>query len=292
MTAVASLALDDPALVRLITERTRAAGSSFYWGMRLLEPRRRLAMYAVYAFCREVDDIADGDAPGCSSPAEKLAALDRWRAEIDAVYAGRPTQPLGRALIGPVGDFALAREDFVAVIDGCAMDAELRMRRPSLAVLDLYCDRVACAVGRLSVRIFGESGPHGLAVAAALGRALQLTNILRDLREDAGLGRLYLPDELLTKHGIDGDLPDTVIANPALTRVAADIGARARQHFDEADRAMARCSRRAMRPARLMQAMYRDLLDRMEADGWRTIDTRVRVPSAAKLWYVIRYGII
>ena len=215
MTAVASLALDDPALVRLITERTRAAGVRSIGACACSSPAG-WPCTPIYAFCREVDDIADGDAPGCSSPAEKLAALDRWRAEIDAVYAGRPTQPLGRALIGPVGDFALPREDFVAVIDGCAMDAELRMRRPSLAVLDLYCDRVACAVGRLSVRIFGEFRTPWPGGGAALGRALQLTNILRDLREDAGLGRLYLPDELLTKHGIDGDLPDTVDRQPRL----------------------------------------------------------------------------
>jgi phytoene synthase len=286
MTAAAA-ALDDPALVRLITERTRAAGSSFYWGMRLLEPRRRLAMFAVYAFCREVDDIADGGL----RPADKVVGLDRWRGEIDAVYAGTPSQPLGRALVGPVADFALAREDFLAVIDGCAMDGGGQMLRPSRETLDLYCDRVACAVGRLSVRVFGETGPNGMLVAAALGRALQLTNILRDLREDAGLGRLYLPDELLTAHGIAGREPNAVLAHAALPKVCAELGAQARRHFDAADRAMRRSPRRAMRPARLMEAMYRDLLDRMAADLW-PIDARVRVPSAVKLWYVLRYGLI
>ena len=281
-------ALDDPALIQLITERTRAAGSSFYWGMRLLEPRRRLAMYAVYAFCREVDDIADEPA----RPEEKISGLDRWRGEIDAIYAGRPTEPLGRALVGPVAEFSLAREDFMAVIDGCAMDARAETLRPDAATLDLYCDRVACAVGRLSVRVFGEPGPIGLTVAAALGRALQLTNILRDLREDADLGRLYLPDELLTAHGIAGRDPNAVLAHPALPAVCAELGAQARRYFDEADRAMKQSSRRAMRPARLMEAMYRNLLDRMAAADWRTVDTRVRVPSALKLWYVLRHGLV
>jgi len=280
-------AFDDPALVRLVTQRTRAAGSSFYWGMRLLSRPRRLAMYAVYAFCRDVDDIADEPA----APDDKTAGLDAWRAEIVEVYEGQPTRQLGRALVGPVKMFALAREDFLAVIDGCAMDGGGSMLRPSLAMLYLYCDRVACAVGRLSVSIFGEPSADGIAVAAALGRALQLTNILRDLRADAGIGRLYLPDELLAKHGIDGSDPETVLAHPALPSVCAELGGLAKRHFDEADRAMARCSRRAMRPARLMEAMYCGLLRRMEAKDWHIVDARVRVPSALKLWYVLRHGI-
>lgn len=285
---VTSVGLDDPALAQLVTERTRAAGSSFYWGMRLLGPRRRLGMYAVYAFCREVDDIADGDA----APADKLGGLDRWREEIEAVYAGHAAMPLGRALVAPVAEFGLARDDFLAVIDGCAMDARQEMRRPSEAILDLYCDRVACAVGRLSVAVFGAPGPKGVAVAAALGRALQLTNILRDLREDAELGRLYLPGELLAAHGIESSDPDTVLGDPALSAVCATLGRRARDHFDAADRAMDACPRLAMRPARLMEAMYRDLLDRMERARWQVTDARARVPSALKLWYVLRHGLI
>lgn len=274
--------------VQLVEARVRAAGSSFYWGMRLLEPERRQAMYAVYAFAREVDDIADG----AGAPESKLAGLDAWRAEIDGAMRGQAHLAVGRALIGPIAQFALAREDFVAIVDGCAMDARGEMRRPPAATLDLYCDRVACAVGRLSVRIFGEPGPNGIAVAASLGRALQLTNILRDLREDAALGRLYLPDELLRAHGIAGDEPDTVLAHPNLAGACAELGAQARAHFDNAGAAMARCSRRAMRPAALMGAMYRGLLDRMEAENFRIDGVPPRVPPAVKLWYVIRHGFV
>jgi len=288
MTALTAVARDDAALEGMITERVRAAGSSFYWGMRLLEPRRRMAMYTVYAFCREVDDIADGD----TSPESKIEGLDGWRRAIDAIYGGAATDSLPRALMGPVAEFGLAREDFIAVIDGCAMDARGETRRPSEANLDLYCDRVACAVGRLSVRIFGEASDRGIAVAVALGRALQLTNILRDLREDAGLGRLYLPDELLAAHGIAGRDPDQVLAQSALPSVCAALGARARKHFNDADAAMALCSRHAMRPARLMEAMYRGLLDRMEARDWHIIDARLKVPAPVKLWYVMRHGLL
>jgi phytoene synthase len=272
----------------LVTQRARASGSSFYWGMRLLDPPRRHAMFAVYAFCREVDDIADGNDP----PDIKITSLDRWRIEIDGVYSAKPHDPLARALVGPVAEYGLARDDFMAVIDGCAMDARAETLRPSEANLDLYCDRVACAVGRLSVRIFGEPTPNGVAVAASLGRALQLTNILRDLREDTTLNRLYLPDELLTAHGIDSRDPAAVLAHPNLPKVCEEIGRRARQYFDAADAAMEECSRRAMRPARLMEAMYRGLLDRMEAQNWILVDTRVRVPSGIKLWYVLRHGLV
>lgn len=279
---------DDAALLELVTRRVRSAGSSFYWGMRMLDPPRRHAMYAVYAFCREVDDIADGDA----TPDAKVTGLDRWRVEIDSVYAGKPHDPLARALLGPVAEYGLARDDFMAVIDGCAMDGAGIMVRPTMATLDLYCDRVACAVGRLSVRIFGESSAHGLAVAASLGRALQLTNILRDLREDAALGRLYLPDEILSRYDIKSNDPDSVLRDELLPQVCRDIGSTARRHFDAADAAMEECSRRAMRPARLMEAMYRGLLDRMEAQAWVVVESRVRVPSTIKLWYVLRHGLV
>ncbi len=282
----AEWALDDPALARLVTERVRRSRSSFYWGMRMLERRRRLAMYAIYAFCREVDDIADGD----GAPAQRLAGLDVWRRHIEALYSGRAGEEITRALAGPVGEYALDRADFLAVIDGCAMDARGEMVRPSESRLDLYCDRVACAVGRLSVRVFGEAGPAGLDLANTLGRALQLTNILRDLREDADMGRLYLPDELLARHGIAVREPTAVLAHPSLGAACAELAGRARTQFAAASTAMARCSRRAMRPAALMAVTYRDLLGRCERGEGAGIE-RVRVPPSRKLWYLLRHGI-
>ena len=149
--------------------------------MRLLPRDRRHGMYAVYAFCREVDDIADGDRP----VAHKLAALAAWRDEIEALYAGRPRHLVARALHEPVRRYRLRREDFLAVVDGMEMDARDDIRAPDLATLDLYCARVASAVGHLSVHIFGDPSEMAHRVADSLGRALQLTNILRDLDEDA-----------------------------------------------------------------------------------------------------------
>jgi squalene synthase HpnD len=271
-----------------VRARVEAAGSSFYWAMRLLPRPRREAMYAIYAFCREVDDIADDEAPA----AEKRAKLDDWRREIDALYAGRPRHLVSRALLGPVADYDLQRRDFLAVIDGMAMDADADIRAPSLAELDLYCDRVASAVGRLSVRIFGDYKPPADRVADALGRALQLTNILRDLAEDGARGRLYLPKELLERHGIAGDDPLGVLAHSALPAVCRDLAAIAERHYAEAAAAMAACPRRAMRPAALMRAVYEATLHRLIAAGWRDLDAPARLPKARKLWLVLRHGLL
>jgi len=267
----------------------RQSGSSFYWAMRLMGAARRQAMYAIYAFCREIDDIADGDDP----PDERLRRLEQWRGQIEALFGGgTPSEPLAAALAAPVSAFDLQKPDFLAVIDGCAMDAREEMVRPSAAVLDLYCDRVACAVGRLSVRVFGCSSARALEVADHLGRALQLTNILRDVGEDAARGRLYLPDELLTKHGIRSTDPRKVVADPALAFVCHDLAGTARGQFAAAAAALAGCPRRPMRPAVLMMALYRGLLDRLEAGEWRSFDHRLRLPLAVKLWYALRHGVL
>ncbi len=279
---------DDVALRESIRQRVESAGTSFYWAMRLLPQDRRNGMYAVYAFCREVDDIADDT----SSPEHKKAALAAWHAEIDALYAGHPGQLVACALRDPVTRYRLRREDFHTVIDGMEMDAAQNIRAPDLATLDLYCARVASAVGHLSVHIFGDPSAAAHAVADALGRALQLTNILRDLDEDAQRGRLYLPREMLDRHGIREAAPSEVLRHPALPSVCRDLAAIAERHFAEADRAMADCSRRAMRPASVMAAFYRAMLDALLRSGWRDPTRRVSLSNAQKLWLVLRHGVL
>src|SRR5205823_15105839 len=176
----------------------------------------REAMYEIYGFCRAVDDIADGDGPRSG----RHEQLQRWRQDIDDIYDGRAPARLA-GLAGAVSRFDLRREDFVAVIDGMAMAFEQDIRAPDLATLDLYCDRVASAVGRLSVRVFGMDPIPGEALAHHLGRALQLTNILRDLDEDASIGRLYLPAQVLLRTGITATEPASALASPALGNVCA-----------------------------------------------------------------------
>jgi presqualene diphosphate synthase len=206
------------------------ARTSFYWAMRLLPAEKRQAMFAVYAFCRVVDDIADGDLP----PATKLQQLQGWREEIDRLYAGKARHPIARALVEPVRHYDLAREDFLAIIDGMEMDGHAPLVAPSMAELELYCARVAGAVGLLSVRIFGAPREGGIALARALGEAVQLTNILRDLDEDAGLGRLYLPRELLEKHGVPTNSPAAALRHPQLPPVCDELAGVAQRRFDEA----------------------------------------------------------
>ncbi|HEV2189730.1 MAG TPA: presqualene diphosphate synthase HpnD [Stellaceae bacterium] len=278
---------DDPALRETIRRRVEAAGTSFYWAMRLLPKERRDGMYAVYAFCREVDDIAD-DWP----VAERAKGLADWRDEIEAIYAGNPRHLIARALVAPVERFQLRKDDFHDIVAGMEMDAEQDIRAPDLATLDLYCARVAGAVGHLSVHVFGDPSPAAHRVADSLGRALQLTNILRDLDEDAQRGRLYLPLEILDRHGIRDRDPARVLRHPALPAVCRDLAGIALGHFDAAEAAMAECSRRAMRPAATMGAFYRAMLEAMLRDGWRNPATRVSLSKGRKLWLVLRHALI
>jgi squalene synthase HpnD len=280
--------LGDPALLETIRRRVEAAGTSFYWAMRLLPHHRRNGMYAVYAFCREVDDIADGERP----VQHKLAALAAWREEIDGLYAGHPRHLITRALSEPVLRYHLRRRDFHAVIDGMEMDARDAICAPDLATLDLYCARVACAVGHLSIHVFGDESDGAHAVAESLGRALQLTNILRDLDEDARRGRLYLPHEILDRHGIRSTDPVAVLQHPALPAVCREVAAIAEEHFEESMRMMARCARRAMRPAAVMAAFYHATLAALLHSEWRDPAARVSLSASRKLWLVLRHGLI
>jgi presqualene diphosphate synthase len=271
-----------------IRARVAAAGTSFYWAMRLLPEARREAMFAVYAFCREVDDIADSD----EAPAAKRAGLAQWRSEIDAIYAGRPRHPLARVLVEVAERYKLRREDFLAIIDGMEMDAAADIRAPALAELDLYCDRVASAVGRLSVRIFGTDALAADRVAASLGRALQLTNILRDLAEDAERGRLYLPREFLAAAGIAETEPQRVLQHAHLSEACEPLVDLAEQHFRAAATAMRECPRRAMRPAAVMGAVYHAILTRLRRRGWREPGREVKLPAPLKLWLAFRHGLL
>jgi presqualene diphosphate synthase len=262
--------LADP--VENVTAIVKRSGTSFYWAMRLLPPHKRQAMYAVYAFCREVDDIADG----LDAPAQKLRALDEWQAEIDRLYAGSPTHSIARALAEPVSSFALAKVDFEAILAGMRMDAVERLRIADSAELALYCDRVACAVGRLSCMIFGVPAAEGSKLATALGEALQLTNILRDIQEDALRDRIYLPADLLREHGIGEIDPDTFATRPELAKICPVIADRAESRFEEADRIMRGCVRSAIRPAAVMKAVYYDVLRALQARGWARLTEPVR----------------
>jgi presqualene diphosphate synthase len=264
----------------------RAAGSSFYTAMRIMPRAQREAMFEIYSFCRAVDDIADNPGPRDA----RIVQLKRWRQDIDAIYAGQ-TPPHLKGLGKIVREFDLQREDFIAVIDGMEMDVVATVRAPDAATLDLYCDRVASAVGRLSVRVFGMGREDGIALAHHLGRALQLTNILRDVDEDAEIGRLYLPKEALLGAGITGDDPKTVLASPQISKACAVVVAQAQEHFRQADIIMARNPRAVVKTPRIMGSAYHMILERLIARGFAAPRAPVKLSKARLLFVVLRHMI-
>lgn len=286
---MASVAMSDLDYVETVVRRS---GTSFYWAMRLLPPEKRNAMFAVYAFCREVDDIADE--PG--EQISKQQALAAWRNAVERLYQGVADLPITAALLQPVARFSLRMEDFLAVIDGMETDAGPRVRIRDMAELSLYCDRVACAVGRLSVRIFGVPQPLGDRLAAAQGQALQLTNILRDIQEDAERDRLYLPAELLSEDGtgacdFEGHA-EAMLRHASVAHVCEQLASQAGHCFDEARALAAACERRQVRPAVIMMEVYRRTFRRLVARGWERWAEPVRVPASEKLWVALRYGVM
>jgi phytoene synthase len=268
-------------------ESPAATRSSFYAAMRVLPRPQREAMYHVYAFCRAVDDVADNG----GEREKKLAELARYEADVEQLYATGEVSERTSNLVAPVAQYGLLKADFLAVIDGMEMDVVRDIQAPSRQELDLYCDRVASAVGRLSVRIFGMDEAQGVELSHHLGRALQLTNILRDLDEDAGMGRLYLPEEALLEGGITDTNIEAILNHTSLDRVCRTIAQKTRNYYDRSEAIMATCPRRAARSPRMMATVYRGILEKLIARGWHAPRPDVRKSKRYVLWAVLRDGI-
>ena len=231
-----------------------ARKSNFYWAMRLMPRAKRSAMFAVYGWCRLVDDIADADLPAD----ERRAGLDAARRDLDRIFAADDGSGLARA----IRDHRLDRAWFDMVLDGLDTDIAAPLAAPDMTDLDLYCHRVAGAPGRMAIAIFGCTEPEAADFAFAAGTALQLTNILRDVREDAERGRLYLPREALAAAGIAADDPSAVLADPRLAVAKTWLSDRARHHYDVAEVLAKRCDR-SLWPGLAMLRLYRRLFDRL-----------------------------
>jgi phytoene synthase len=264
--------------------QAQVSGSSFYAAMRLMPKPERAAMYAIYRFCRMVDDIADD---GVRARPARATELARWRSDLEALYAGKPAAQAA-FLETAVRDFGLRKADFLAVIDGMDMDVAADIRAPDLATLDFYCDRVAAAVGRLSTRVFGMDDEPGQELAHRLGHALQLTNILRDIDEDAAIGRLYLPREFLAKAGIVTTDPMAAIADPRVDAACRALATLAAGHFAAADRLLRSRPKGRLLAPRLMSAVYRSVLQDMLTGGWAAPRRHVRIGKTRLLWIVVR----
>jgi squalene synthase HpnD len=263
------------------------AGGSFYAAMRILPTAQRDGMYEIYSFCRLVDDIADSVGPR----AKRLQQLQDWRDRIDVLFEGRLPDEL-RGLSWAVQHFGLQKEDFHAVIDGMAMDVPEDIRAPDQQTLDLYCDRVASAVGRLSVKVFGLALDDGILLAHHLGRALQLTNVLRDIDGDAEIGRVYLPREALGDAGIYTTDPRNIIEHPRLPLACTPVVALARQHFEKADEIMDRNKRRNVRATRIMSEYYRQILELLVSRGFALPRQPVRLNKGARIKILLRHAFI
>jgi len=271
-----------------VEQRFRIANGWFFWSTRLLPAPRRKAMHAFYVFCGEVSSIADGEA----SRTLKLALLADWHAQIALLYAGRPERPVTRALRDAVDKFHLCGEDFLAIIEGMKTVSRTDLRAPSYEQLDLYCEQTAVAVGRIALRILGAGELDGERLAAALGRGMQLTGILRDLAHDAVRQRLYLPRELLHEHGIFATMRSYVLAQPALPEICNALAERATAHFADAKRAIPAHPRSAMLATTAILSSYRTLLDRLLARGWMRLDEPVRIPAWCQSALVMGPGLI
>jgi phytoene synthase len=271
--AFAGLLRGTPSDAAVVRARVARARSSFARGMRVLKGDRRRALFAVYGFCRAVDDIADAAMP----EAEKRRLLAAWRRRLDA-----PDCALSRELAWARAAFDLPRAECEAMIAGMETDATEALRLPDEAALDLYCREVAGSVGAMAVRIFGAPEAEGFGLR--LGRTFQLVNILRDAEEDAARGRVYVPCSLLARHGVPPDAePAAILAHPGLAHAMAELAERARSGFDIAAAELTQHDRRALKPARVMMWGYRRLLARMLAQGFEPPRHRARLTGAERL---------
>jgi phytoene synthase len=260
-------------------QRAAASGSSFYYSFLYLEPKRRQAITALYAFCREVDDVVDE----CPDQALARTKLAWWRGEVEALYAGRPTHPVTQALAGSLRSFFLPQEQLQEIIDGMEMDLE-QARYADFKALHLYCYRVASVVGLLAAEIFGYRDRMTLKYAHDLGLAFQLTNIIRDVGEDARRGRIYLPQDELARFGVAEDDLRQARYGDAFSRLMAFQVERARAMYRQAFAQLPAGDRKAQRAGLIMAAIYQATLDEIERDGYRVLDQRISLPPLRKLW--------
>jgi phytoene synthase len=272
---------------RYVQDKAAASGSSFYYAFLFLPPRERAAITAFYAFCREVDDVVDE----VSDPSVAAAKLAWWRGEVAAAFAGQPSHPALRALLPHASTFEISAQQLQAVIDGCEMDLT-QTRYLDFPALERYCHLVAGVVGEVAAGIFGRTQPATTAYAHKLGLAMQLTNIIRDVGDDARRGRIYLPLAELQQFGVKAhELLERQAPwgysdrFDALMRFQAQ---RAHRLYDEAYALLPAADRRAQRPGLMMAQIYRSLLREIEAGGFRVLHQRIALTPLRKLWIAMR----
>ncbi|MBB6133046.1 MAG: presqualene diphosphate synthase HpnD [Massilia sp.] len=260
-------------------QKTVQSGSSFYYSFLFLPPERRRAITALYAFCREVDDTVDEATDG-SVARIKLAW---WRTEVSKMYAGTPTHPVMLALQPHIAVYKLEEQHLQAIVNGMEMDLD-QSRYLDYPGLQRYCWHVAGVVGILSASIFGYTNPQTLAYAEKLGLAFQLTNIIRDVGDDARKGRIYLPVNELQQFGVTANDLLKLQHNEKFEALMAFQAKRAQAIYDEALALLPKEDRRAQRPGLMMASIYRTLLDEIQRDGYHVLNQRISLTPLRKLW--------
>lgn len=264
-------------------KKTARSGSSFYYSFLFLPPEQRRAIMALYAFCREVDDVVDE----CSDPALAQTTLQWWREEIARLYAGTPQHPVTQALQTAIARYNLPQEHFQEIIDGMAMDLT-QTRYATFKELSLYCYRVASVVGLMAATIFGYEDRHTLKYAHDLGMAFQLTNILRDVGEDAARGRIYIPADELARFGVSAEDIRAQRMSGGMQELLRFQAERARNYYDKAFAHLPTADRYRQRSGLIMAAIYLSTLDAIEQQGFPVLARRVRLSPWRKLWIAWR----
>ena len=263
--------------------KTAASGSSFYYSFKFLTPQRRRAITALYAFCREVDDVVDE----CTDDNVARTTLAWWRGEVAAIYGGTPQHPVSQALVPLVKQFNLPQEHLLEIIDGMEMDLN-QQQYADFKSLQLYCYRVASVVGLLAAEIFGYRDRKTLKYAHDLGIALQLTNIIRDVGEDARRGRIYLPQDELAKFGVSSSDIFNARETVAFHKLMQFQIERAQHYYDQALSELPAADRKAQRTGLIMAAIYRATLEEVAYTGCHVLRERVSLPPLRKLWLALK----
>ena len=269
-----------------INEIVKDSGTSFYWGMKILDKEKKHAMFTIYAFCRIVDDIADND----QKKNVKLSQLNDWKSKINKIYNNFSSDSITRQLLKSKNRFDLKKEDFLSIIDGMQMDIIEEIKYPSKKKLELYCNRVAGAVGCLSMNIFGIKSKLGRTYAKILGKAFQYTNILRDLKEDSIRNRCYIPLDIIKKFKKEKKSPKELIQSSDIELINDEMIKRTQKYYDDAEKISVNFKKKDLRAAILMKEFYYSIFKKISINK-TNLNMKIKLSKIEKLIIVIKYFI-
>jgi len=258
---------------------TKYPKSSFYWGMKILDREKRNDMFVIYAFCKEIDNI--GDSHG--QIRKKRQELKDWKKEIDEIYKNKTKKKLGKLLNNCIKKYKLKKNLFLEIIKGIEMDINNKMIAPKQKILNIYCYRVAGAVGLLCLNIYRENNKSSRSFGIALANALQITNILRDIKEDSLMGRLYMPKEILKKVGIKEKNINDIIKNKKFPNACKELAKLADTNFQVAEKKLKNCSKTKLKSAILMMNTYKLLLKKLKNNAWKNIEEKIHLTKLEKI---------